>query len=323
MTDPVGNDKDWETAMQWGVHLPHLGRAVDRHTVMGFAREAERLGCHSGWVSDHVCWPADIASKYPYTDDGSFQPAPDMGWLDPLGTLLFVAGCTETLRLGTTVLILPYRMPVQTAKQVATLDVVSGGRAILGVGVGWMAEEAAVLGMPWDRRGKRSDEQLEIFHRLFTDKEPSFHGEFYQFPRVGFEPKPVQSPFPIWVGGSTPVAFRRVARYGQAFHAAFQPRDEVSHAWDQVRRECDAIGRDASGLTLSLRIYLDPAQAMQKEKSIGGHKDEMLETIARLQDIGVGHLLLDPVARGGVPARLDALRAFMEDVAPHVKGGRS
>jgi probable F420-dependent oxidoreductase len=255
-------------------------------------------------------------SKYPYTDDGSFQPSPDMGWLDPISTLTFVAGCTEKLRLGTTVLILPYRMPVQTAKQIASLDVMSEGRAILGVGVGWMAEEAAVLGMPWDKRGKRSDEQLEVFHRLFTEREPSFDGEYYSFPKVGFEPKPLQSPFPIWVGGSTPVAFRRVAKYGQAFHAAFQPREELASAWTQIQQECEAIGRDPAELTFSLRIYLDPAGAMPASKSIAGSKDQMLETIGKLREMGISHLLLDPVARGGVPGRLDAVRAFMEDVAP-------
>jgi alkanesulfonate monooxygenase SsuD/methylene tetrahydromethanopterin reductase-like flavin-dependent oxidoreductase (luciferase family) len=207
-------------------------------------------------------------------------------------------------------------MPVQTAKQIASLDVMSEGRAILGVGVGWMAEEAAVLNMPWDKRGKRSDEQLEIFRRLFTEREPSFEGEYYSFPKVGFEPKPVQSPFPIWVGGSTPVAFRRVAHYGQAFHAAFQPRNEIANAWGQVQQECEAIGRDPSELTLSLRIYLDPAGAMPSAKSIAGSKVQMLETIAECQEIGISHLLLDPVARGGVPGRLDAVRAFMEDVAP-------
>lgn len=302
--------------MDWGVHLPHLGRTVDRQTMKAFAQEAERLGCHSGWVSDHVCWPAEIQSKYPYTDDGSFAPTPDMGWLDPISSLTFVAGCTEKLRLGTTVLILPYRMPVQTAKQIASLDVLSAGRAILGVGVGWMAEEAAVLNMPWDQRGKRSDEQLEIFRRLFNDPSPSFDGEFYSFPKVGFEPKPVQDPFPIWVGGSSPAAFRRAARFGQAFHAAFQPKEEVANEWGEVHRACEAIGRDPAGMTLSLRFYLDPAGAMPADKSIAGSKNQMLETIAGLKAIGVSHILLDPVARGGVAGRLDAIRAFMEDVAP-------
>ncbi len=175
--------------MQIGIHAPHLGRELDPGTVRSFVKECDALDVHSLWVSDHVCWPADIVSKYPYTDDGSFPASPEMGWLDPIGTLLFIAGCTDRVRLGTTVLILPYRPPVATAKQLATLDVVSNGRLILGVGIGWMAEEAAVLGMPWDHRGRRSDEQLEIFRRLFTEPEPSFQGEFYRFPKVGFEPK--------------------------------------------------------------------------------------------------------------------------------------
>jgi probable F420-dependent oxidoreductase len=303
--------------MDFGIHLPHLGRHVDRQTLMSFAREAESLGVHSAWVSDHICWPADIASKYPYTDDGSFGPSSDMGWLDAISTLTFVAGCTEKIRLGTTVLILPYRPPVQTAKQLASLDVLSDGRLILGVGVGWMAEEADILNMPWDRRGERTDEQLEIFRRLFNDPAPSFEGEFYRFPKVGFEPKPVQKPLPVWVGGSSPAAFRRVARFGNAFHAAFQPREVVADEWAQVRRNCEEAGRDPSELRLSLRFYLDPAEAMQPEKSIAGSRDRMLETVAGLKDIGVSHILLDPVARGGVAARLDALRQFMSDVAPH------
>ncbi|MDC0360174.1 LLM class F420-dependent oxidoreductase [Alphaproteobacteria bacterium] len=304
--------------MDWGIHLPHLGRQVDRKTLIHFTQTAEHLGCHSAWVSDHICWPAEFASKYPYTDDGSFAPSPDMGWLDAISTLTFVAACTETIRLGTTVLILPYRQPVQTAKQIASLDVLSEGRAILGVGVGWMAEEAGVLGMPWDKRGARSDEQLEIFRRLFSEREPSFDGEFYSFPKVGFEPKPIQTPLPIWVGGSSPAAFRRVAQYGHAFHAAFQPPDVIANEWAAVQRECETAGREPGEVSLSLRIFLDPAAVMDPNKSIAGSKDQMLEMIARLQAIGVTHLLLDPVARGGVQARLDALTRFMEDVAPHV-----
>ena len=302
--------------MQWGAHLPHLGRKIDRQTLIHFAQEVERLGCHSAWTSDHICWPADIASDYPYTDDGSFGPDTDMGWLDALGTLTFVAAVTERVKLGTSVLILPYRQPVQTAKQIASLDVLSAGRAILGVGVGWMAEEAAILGMPWDRRGKRSDEQLEVFENLFTQPRPTYAGEFYSFGEVGFEPKPVQDPFPFWVGGSSPAAFRRVARFGQAFHAAFQPIDTVAEEWAAVQRECEKIDRDPASLTLSLRIFLDPDGAMPAAHSLQGGKDQMLETVAKLREIGVGHVLLDPLARGGVSARLEALQSFMEETAP-------
>src|SRR5205085_11779735 len=132
-----------------------------------------------------IAWPQTIESQYPYSDDGSFAPAPDMPWLDPLGTLFFVAGCTERVRLGTTVLILGYRPPLLTAKAVASLDVVSGGRTILGVGVGWMKEEFDILGMPFDHRGARGDEQLELFAALFSAASPSYDGRYYTVPPIG------------------------------------------------------------------------------------------------------------------------------------------
>lgn len=302
------------TEIQWGAHLPHMGRNIHADVLVQFAKRLEALGCHSAWVSDHVCWPASIESKYPYTDDGSFAPSPDMGWLDPIGTQLFVAAATEKIRLGFTVLILPYRQPVVTAKQLATLDVLSKGRLILGVGVGWMAEEAAILGMPWDQRGRRANEQLEVFQTLFTDSEPEYQGEFYDIPKVGFEPKPVQDPVPVWVGGASDAAFRRAARYGTGFHAAFQPVDTVVDEFAKVCGYAEELGRDPQALTLSLRVFLDPASAMESAKSIAGSKQQMQDTVGRLQSAGVQHILLDPVAKGGVPGRLDAISDFMENV---------
>ena len=300
------------SSIQWGVHLPHLGRQTDPETLIEFAQAIEAAGAHSGWVSDHVCWPAEIASKYPYTEDGSFAPSPDMQWLDPLGTLQFIAGVTTSLKLGTTVLILPYRPPVTTAKQLATIDHLSNGRLILGAGVGWMAEEASVLGMPWDNRGKRADEQLEIFTTLFNDPEPEFQGEYYQLPKVGFEPKPKQHPLPIWIGGSSVAAFRRAAKYGTGFHAAFQPIDVVVAEFQQVREQAEELGRNPDELTLSLRVFLDPAGAMPAEHSIGGSADQIAERIGQLEQAGISHVLLDPVARGGVQGRLDAVLEFLK-----------
>jgi probable F420-dependent oxidoreductase len=305
--------------MDWGVHLPHLGRDVGRDSLIGFAQTAEQIGIHSAWASDHVCWPAQFESKYPYSSDGSFPAPSGLGWLDPIGTLLFVAGCTEQIRLGFTVLILPYRQPVATAKQLATIDVVSEGRLILGVGVGWMREEAQVLGMPWDNRGRRSDEQLEIFEALFQEETPSYDGTYYSFPQVRFEPKPIQQPLPVWVGGNSPAAFRRTARFGHAFHAAFEPLDVVEKEWEQVREACEAIARDPDELDLSLRMFLDPSETMEPAKSIGGSVDQMVDTIGLCQEIGITHILLDPVARGGIDGRLDVLADFMSDVASQIK----
>lgn len=302
--------------MDFGVHLPQLGRSATRENLLEWATEADRLGLHSAWVSDHVAWPRDIESSYPYTDDGSFPGGFDMPWLDPLGTLMFVAATTERIKLGTTVLILGYRPPVLTAKWMSTLHVLSNGRAILGVGVGWMREEFEVLGMPFDHRGARADEQLEIFERLFTDDTPSYEGSYYSFPEIGFSPKPPGGRIPIWVGGSSAAAFRRTARHGDAFHAAFEPIERVVDEWDAIGRACDEIKRDRNELELSTRLYLDPEARMEPEKSLQGNPDQMAETVAAWRSVGVDHLALDVVAGGGSTGRLDALRAFMADVAP-------
>lgn len=302
--------------MDWGIHLPQLGRQATRRNLIEFAQHAEELGFHSGWVSDHVAWPSDIASRYPYSDDGSFAPPPDMPWLDPIGTMFFVAGCTERLKLGTTVLILGYRLPVVTAKAIASLDVVSEGRVILGVGVGWMREEFEILGMPFDHRGRRADEQLELFKTLFSEDTPSFNGQYYDIPKIGFEPKPVDRQVPIWVGGASTPAFRRAAQYGDAFHAAFQTVDEVEAEWSQVRDLCAEYGRDPGELRLSIRLYLDPEQQMPAAKSVGGSREQMTETIGRWQAIGVDHILLDPVASGGLPGRMSAIDDLMTNVVP-------
>jgi len=303
--------------MDIGVHLPQLGRGA-RAALKEFCVEAERLGVHSGWVSDHIAWPADIASKYPYSEDGSF-PAPNtMAWLEPIGTLLFVAGITEQMKLGQTVLILGYRPPVQTAKLIATLDVLSEGRAIFGAGIGWMREEFEVLGMPYDNRGKRADEQLEIFHELFTADTPTYDGEFYSFPEIKFEPKPVQSHVPVWIGGSSEPAYRRTARFGDCFHAAFEPIETVEHEWQRVQQLTVDAGRNSDDMQLSVRLYLDPSSAMKPELSIAGSTEQMIETMGKWQAIGASHVLVDITAPGGPAGRLEALQAFMTNVVPNV-----
>ena len=301
--------------MKLGVHLPQLGRSADRENLIEWSQEAERLGLHSVWVSDHVAWPRNIESKYPYRDNGSFPGGFDMPWLDPLATLSFVAARTESVLLGTSVLILGYRPPVLTAKWMATLDVLSGGRAILGVGVGWMKEEFDVLGMPFDHRGARADEQLAMFEALFTESTPDFNGMYYAFPEIGFSPKPLQAPIPVWVGGSTPAAFRRTARFGQAFHAAFEPLDTVVKEWAGVAAECENLGRELSEVELSVRLYLDPEARMPAPTSIQGSREQMIDTVGRWSDIGTSHILVDVVASGGATGRLDALRMFMGEVA--------
>jgi probable F420-dependent oxidoreductase len=304
--------------MEWGIHLPHIGRQGGREPLLRMARTADELGMHSGWVSDHIAWPAEINSSYPYTDDGHFPAGNDMPWLDPIGTLFFVGAVTERLKLGATVLILGYRPPMLTAKAFASLDVMTGGRALLGVGVGWMREEFEVLGMPWDHRGARADEQLELFTAMFGQDQPSYQGRYYQVPTVGFSPRPAAGRLPVWVGGDTEPAFRRTVRFGDAFHAAFQKRSEVADAWARIGELCDEAGRARSEVTLSIRLYLDDTGSMEPAKSIAGSVEQMADVAGQWGEIGVSHILLDPVARGGFDGRLAAVERFMTDVAPRV-----
>ena len=305
--------------MDWGIHLPHLGRQATRTGLIEFAQHAEALGFHSGWVSDHVAWPATISSEYPYTDDGSFAPPTDMPWLDPIGTMFFVAGCTETLKLAPTVLILGYRPPVLTAKAIASLDHLSEGRVILGVGIGWMREEFEVLGMPYDHRGKRADEQLELFRPLLRRRPAELLGRVLR--RAGGRVRAqAAEPAGADLGRRRQRGRRSGARPASATRST--PRSSSStpsrRAWARVRELVAAEGRDPASVRLSIRLYLDPEGSMPAAKSIAGSPAEMLDTVGRWQAIGVDHILLDPVAPGGLAGRRAAMERFMLDVAPQV-----
>ena len=195
--------------MKIGLHLPHVGPLATREGLTGFAQAAEEHGFDSLWVSDHVVVPRHLDSSYPYSRDGGFPVPPELPFQEPVATLLFVAGVTQRAKLGTTILVIPMRNPIVTAKQLATLDVLSGGRLILGVGAGWMEEEFELLGVPFERRGARLDEYIRLFRALWTEDNPSFKGKFWQVEDVGFAPKPVQKPCPpIWTGGHGERALR-------------------------------------------------------------------------------------------------------------------
>ncbi|MFN0089641.1 MAG: LLM class F420-dependent oxidoreductase [Acidimicrobiales bacterium] len=306
--------------MEFGVHLPDAGRFATREAMLAYATTADQLGYASLWSSDHIAWPDPntLASKYPYADDNSGFPAAGSAWLDCIGSLQFAAAVTERVRLGTTVLILGYRPVLQQAKAWATLDHLSGGRAILGVGVGWMKEEFDIIDRPWDRRGERADEMLEIFERLWKDEQASFDGPFTQFGPVGFSPKPPNGHIPVWVGGHTKAAFRRTARYGEAFHAAFSSLDRLAAEWAGVREACEQIGRDPATVELTVLCTLLPGAVSDKDGVICGSNEQMLDQLGAYRDAGVSHMALSVAARGGLEARLDAMRAFAADLMPQL-----
>jgi probable F420-dependent oxidoreductase len=270
-------------AVQFGYHLPIWGPAATRETLLAVARRVEALGFDSVWASDHVVIPFEIRSRYPYNATGDFPLAPTTNFLEPLTALALVAGVTERLRLGTTVLVLPHRHPVLAAKMLATLDHLAPGRVILGAGVGWMREEIELLGAPYDQRGAWTDEAIRIMRACWRDERASFQGRFFSFPPVGFAPKPARGTIPIWIGGHTPRALRRVAELGDGWHAAFAAPEAMRKGLAELKVACAKVGRDPAALTLSVRVGLSARRPAA----------EVLEELQALREIGVRHVIVE------------------------------
>ena len=234
--------------MQFGVILPTFGslaRGTDVATaVAGVARAADRLGYDVVWAAEHVVFPSQVTSPYPYGDRLPFAVTDPV--LDAVGTLAWLAGMTTHVRLGSAVLVLPYHQPVPLAKALATVDVLSGGRLVVGVASGWLREEFALLGVPFAERGARTDEWLAVLRALWTEERVTFAGRWIRLTEAAFFPKPVQRPHPpVWIGGGSPAALRRVGRFGDGWLAVPRPTLEALAAdVAAIRRAAERAGRD-------------------------------------------------------------------------------
>lgn len=290
--------------MRYGFYLPTRGQTATPEALETLLQRAEALGFSSVMIADHVVFPVAINSKYPYTVTGAFPGQGDA--LEQLSLMAFIAGKTRTLRLVSSVMIVPHRNPVVTAKTLATIDVLSHGRVTVGVGVGWLREEFQALGAPdFDRRGSVSDEYIRIMKTLWTECPASFTGRFYRFEAVQCLPAPVQKPHPpIWVGGHSPAALRRVARLGDGWHpvganpAVPLRAPELSAALDELRRLTEAEGRDPSRLTISYKapVY-DPAQPLDartgERRPFSGSPGEVESDIVAFARLGVSEIVFD------------------------------
>lgn len=234
--------------MELGLVLPHSGPTAAPEFIRDFALTAEEAGIHGLWAVDHLVLPRHVASPYVL----GRRPVPvAAGWLaehlspnyELMTTLSWVAGMTRTISLGTSVSVLPIRNPVANARQLASLDALSGGRLWYGAGVGWMREEADVMGLPWDRRGARSDEHIAVLRALWSgdDRYVEFHGSFYDFDQVDRCPQPVGGTIPILIGGHSEAALNRAARLGDGWIAAPMPPQRLSELLSRLRvhRECE------------------------------------------------------------------------------------
>lgn len=305
---PGERNRRGAVAVELGVHLPQVGRNATREGVLAMARRAEELGFDSLWVSDHVVIPRQIGGQYPGSAAGgpAFPAPPDWNFLEAISTLLFAAACTQRVLLGLSVLVVPQRNPVLTAKMLATLDVLSGGRLIFGAGIGWLPEEFDALGVPFAERGARTEEYLRLIKTLWTEEHPSFRGRFYSLDDVGFHPKPLRKPHPpIWMGGWAEAALRRVARLADGWHAGGPP-ELLDERHQLLRRLAVEVGRDPDDIVLSVRTesYL-----------WSSGPEAALETLRRYREIGVRHASLVFSGRT-IELALERMEGFARDLRP-------
>ncbi len=316
--------------MHFGLSLSGRGPLAKPDALIKLAEKAEALRYSSIFVTDHVVIPLSVASTYPYSPSGQVGSDWLDGYLEPLALMSFLAGATSRIRLGTSVLIIPYRNPVVTAKTLATLDVMSGGRIILGAGAGWMKEEFEALQAPaFGERGRVTDEYIRLLRECWSREPVEFSGAYYRLPAVSARPKPLQAGgIPIWTGGHTDAALRRAGEISDGWHpiglrppALLHP-PEYAEKVAVIRDWARKAGRDPKAVTLTFRAPLDLAG--RRARPAGGDRAlftgtaaEIIGDIRAYQAVGVTHFIFD-LAPTDVRGRLSMMERFAEDVRPRV-----
>ena len=313
----------------FGCNLSGSTAATDLALFRAMAQRAETLGYDSIWFSDHIVIPRNVRAAYPYAIDGVSTFSPDRPIHEVLSILTYLAGCTERIRLGPNVLIVPYRPPVYTAKQLAMLDVLSGGRLTVGVGAGWMEEEFEALGVePFAERGAVTDEYLRAFKALWTEENPTFNGKYCQFSEIGFWPKPVQKPHPpIWVGGHTGPALRRAATLGDAWlplgtfpPVIFRP-DDLKPKIDRLHELTRQAGRPEGAVKVCLGAFvsLEAVSPSEERLPMKGHPEQIAEDIRAYQALGIDDFILYFARGRGDAAVQKEMERFAREVVPLVQ----
>ena len=322
--------------MRFGFYLPNSGPTAQPDSLAEIARRGDQLGFDCMVAPDHIIQPTQIKSPYPYTVSGDFAGSQsrrvgggarsDGEWPEQLTTLAFLAGITKNIRLVTSVMIVPYRNPILTAKMLATIDMLSKGRLTVGVGVGWMEEEFEALDAPpFAKRGAVTDEYLRAFKELWTSDNPHFEGEFCSFSGLSFLPKPTQKPHPpIWVGGQSRLAIRRAAQLGDAWHpvgaipaAPLEP-EEMSEKVAILGRYAEKAGRDPKSVEVAMKapLYDTSLPSAGGRRRFSGSAYEVLQDVQTYSDIGVGHLIFD-IRGADLNQSLEKMDWFSKEVMAH------
>ncbi|MEO6629369.1 MAG: LLM class F420-dependent oxidoreductase [Aquihabitans sp.] len=285
--------------MDVGVFVPLGNGNTTPEILRAVGREIEDRGFESIWVPEHVVLFDDYESAYPYSPDGKFPGGADTGMLEPLAALAYLAAVTDRVRLGTGICLVPQRNPVYTAKAVTDLDSMSGGRVDFGVGIGWLREEFEAVAMPFEQRGTRTDEHLQVMKSLWCDEVSEFHGGLYDLPACRMYPKPIQSPHPpIHVGGESDGAMRRVARHGQGWFSFNRLPADLPEPLTRLDAALAAEGRSRGDVVLSVCPYFNPTTP---------------EQVRQYVELGVDRLIVLCLAFD-----VDTLRAQLDDLVTNV-----
>ena len=284
--------------LKFGITLPQLGNQATRENLIRYAKMSEESGFDSVWVLERLLWPVNPQSPYPATPDGSL-PSAYQSVLDPLDTLSFVAANTDKISLGTSVIDALFHTPVVLGKRFATLDVLSEGRAICGLGIGWSKDEYQASNIPFKNRGKREDEFIQILKRIWTEDVVEFKGEYYTIPPSKIGPKPVQKPhIPIFIGGFTPNTFSRIVNYDTNgwLGVLFGPFDQLQSTINAMKELAIKSKKDSNSFRVILLTY---PNIQESGNSAGGQRFPMTGTIEEIgadikviKDMGIEHIVL-------------------------------
>jgi len=300
--------------MKLGICLPHYGRPIEIPRMLEVARHAEARGLDSLWVTDHVIVPNE--TNVIYRED----------MLDPLAVLPWLAGVTSRIALGTSVVILPYRSPIPVAKLLASVDVLSGGRLLVGAAIGWLEGEFEALGVPFKERVSRSEEALELFRTLWTEEHPKLESRRHRLHDVTVSPMPLQKPRPpLYVGGGSEGALRRVARFGDGWHATSSTVEQFRQGVDTVRGFWKEAGRAGTpAVSLRIPIMIDGVHRAAVDMAflrgrhvIGCSVAQITEELRGFRDAGCEHIALE-VSYSTYPTILQTIDVIAERLRPHV-----
>jgi probable F420-dependent oxidoreductase len=266
--------------MQIGINIANHRDLLSKQYIHATARMAEDLGFDSVWIPDHIIVPSAVEERY--------GPV----YYDAIAVLAYLAGVTSRVWLGTTVLVLPYRNPVVLAKQIASIDQLSDGRLIFGVGVGWAEAEFQVLNVPFAERGRRTDEALRLMQTLWTQEAPAFNGTYQAFSDILFHPRPRQSPVPIWIGGNSRAAMRRTVEFASGWHPIDTAPARLQDDLQTLQTWCQHSGRTPPALCPRFTVRLQAQAAERQRRFMEGSPPQLIDDLLRLKALGASHVVL-------------------------------